>query len=74
MADSSSYEVFNLVWVVYQSTKINTYNKRITCMLTRVVQRLGGRECHKIVPLLGEDGTEIAPPEDVFDQRSGVMS
>ena len=74
MADSSSYEVFNLVWVVCHSTKINKYNKRIICILTRVFQRLGGRECHKIVLVLGGDGTKIAPPVDVFDQRPGVMS
>ena len=35
MADSSSYEVFTLVWVMYQLTKSNKYNKLITCMPTR---------------------------------------
>ena len=28
---------------------------------------IGGRGCHKFVPVLGEDGTKIAPPGDLFD-------
>ena len=33
----------------------------------------GDRECRKFVPVLGEDGTKIAPPGDIFDQPSGEM-
>ena len=28
----------------------------------------GGRGCNKFVPVLGENGTEITPTEDIFDQ------
>ena len=34
----------------------------------------GRRGCHKFVPVLGEDGTKIAPSEDLFDQPTGEMS
>ena len=34
----------------------------------RLVQRLGGRGCNKFVPVLGGDGTKIAPTGDIFDQ------
>ena len=34
----------------------------------------GGRGCNKFVPVLGGNGTEIAPPGDLFDQPSGEMS
>ena len=34
----------------------------------------GGRGCHKFVPVLGGDGTKIAPPGDLFDQPPGEMS
>ena len=44
MADSSSYEVFKLVWVMYQLTKINKYDERITCMLTRGNEQMVGNE------------------------------
>ena len=33
-----------------------------------------GRGCHKFVPVLGGDGTKIAPPKDLFDQPPGEMS
>ena len=33
----------------------------------------GGRGCNKIVPVLGGDGTRIAPPEDLFDQPPREM-
>ena len=33
----------------------------------------GGRGCRKIVPVLGGDGTKIAPPGDIFDQSPGEM-
>ena len=33
----------------------------------------GGRGCRKFVPVLGEDGTKIAPPGDIFDQPPGGM-
>ena len=39
-----------------------------------VVQRLGGWGCHKFVPVLGGDGTKIAPAGDLFDQPLGDMS
>ena len=39
-----------------------------------VTQRLGGRGCRKFVPVLGGDGTKIAPPGDIFDQTPGEMS
>ena len=32
-----------------------------------------GRGCHN-VPVLGGNGTKIAPPEDLFDQSPGEMS
>ena len=57
--------------------------RKVACLLldpcaqprcSRVVQRLGGgRGCHKFVPVLGGDGTKMAPPEDLFDQPSGDM-
>ena len=34
----------------------------------------GGRACHKFVPVLGGDGTKIAPPGDLFDKLPGEMS
>ena len=34
----------------------------------------GGRGCHKFVPVLGGDGTEITPPGDIFDQPPGEMT
>ena len=34
----------------------------------------GGGECHKFVPVLGGNGTKIAPPEDLFNQPPGEMS
>ena len=30
--------------------------------------------CNKFVPILGEDGTKIAPTGDIFDQPSGGIS
>ena len=33
----------------------------------------GGRGCRKFVPVLGRDGTKIAPPGDIFDQPPGEM-
>ena len=33
-----------------------------------------GRGCHKFVPVLGGDGTKIAPPGDIFDRSRGEMS
>ena len=33
-----------------------------------------GRGCSKVVPVLGRDGTKIAPPGDLFDQPLGEMS
>ena len=33
----------------------------------------GGRGCRKFVPVLGENGTKIAPPGDIFDQPPGEM-
>ena len=34
----------------------------------------GGRGCNKFVPVLGGDGTEIAPTGDIIDQYHGGMS
>ena len=34
----------------------------------------GDRACRKFVPGLGEDGTNIAPSGDIFDQPPGRMS
>ena len=34
----------------------------------RPVQRLGGRGCNKFVPVLGGNGTKIAPTGDIFNQ------
>ena len=40
-----------------------------------IVQRLGGgRGCYKFVPVLGGDGTKIAPPGDLCDQPPSEMS
>ena len=33
----------------------------------------GGRGCNKFFPVLGGDGTKIAPPGDLFDQPPGEM-
>ena len=33
-----------------------------------------GRGCKKNAPVLGGDGTKIAPPRDLFDQAPGQMS
>ena len=40
----------------------------------RVVQRLGGRRCHKFVPVFGGDGTKLVPPGDLFYQPPGKVS
>ena len=34
---------------------------------------IGGRGCNKFVPVLGGNGTKIAPTGDVFDQTPGQM-
>ena len=33
-----------------------------------------GQRCHNFVPVLGGDGTKIAPPEDIFDQPPDEIS
>ena len=33
----------------------------------------GGRGCNRFVPLLGGNGTKIAPTGDIFDQPPGQM-
>ena len=33
----------------------------------------GERGCNKIVPVLGRNGTKIAPTGDIFDQPPGQM-
>ena len=33
----------------------------------------GGGECNKFVPVLGGNGTNIAPTGDIFDQAPGQM-
>ena len=33
----------------------------------------GGGGCHNFVPVLGGDGTKIAPPGDLFDQPADEM-
>ena len=33
----------------------------------------GGGGCHNFVPVLGGDGTKIAPPGDLFDQTADEM-
>ena len=39
----------------------------------RQVQCLGGRGCNIFVPVLGENGTKIAPIGEIFDQPPGQM-
>ena len=34
----------------------------------------GGRGCNKFLPVLGGDGTKIAPPRDLFYQALGEMN
>ena len=34
----------------------------------------GGRGCHRFVPVLGGDGTKIAPRGNLFDEPPGEMS
>ena len=34
----------------------------------------GRRGCHKLVPVLGGNGSKIAPPGDLFDQPPGELS
>ena len=34
----------------------------------------GGRGCHNFVPVLGGDGTKIAPTGDILDQPPGEIS
>ena len=34
----------------------------------------GGRGCNKFVPVLGGDGTRMAPPGDLYDQSPREMS
>ena len=34
----------------------------------------GGRVCNKFVPVLGKDGTRIAPPGDLIDQPPREIS
>ena len=33
----------------------------------------GGRGCRNFFPVLGGDGTKLAPPGDIFDQPPGEM-
>ena len=40
----------------------------------RPVQRMGGgRGCNNFVPVLGGNGTDIGPTEEIFDQPPGQM-
>ena len=41
-------------------------------LLKRQVQRLGGG-CNIFVPVVGGNGTKIAPTGDIFDQPPGQM-
>ena len=72
-------EAKNLIlWVQYSTTVITKFHLPFvffTCssLCGGPVQRLGGggRGCNKFVPVLGENGTKIAPPGDIFDQSPG---
>ena len=56
-------------------TLVSSLSTSIFIQVIGVVQRLGGgRGCRKFVPVLGGDGTKIAPPGDIFDQPPGEMS
>ena len=57
---------------------MNSRIRRGLCWDTSLTSDLstigGGRGCNKIVPVLGGDGTRIAPPGDLFDQPPRAMS
>ena len=48
------------------------HRKSMSCYC-RQVQRLGGRGCNIFFPVLGGNGTKIAPTGDIFDQPPGQM-
>ena len=43
------------------------------CVRTSSTIGGGGRGCNIFVPVLGGNGTKIAPPRDIFDQPPGQM-
>ena len=50
-----------------------TYILHDVYVLTRSTIGGGGRGCNKFVPVLGGNGTKIAPTGDIFDQPPGEM-
>ena len=54
-----------------------TWSLDQACYVQRSVARStiggGGRECNTFVPVLGGNGTKIAPTVDIFDQPPGQM-
>ena len=45
----------------------------LSSLCTMGRSKIGGGGCHKFVLVFGGDGTKIAPPGDLFDQRPGEM-
>ena len=51
------------------------YENRNNVIVHQSRSTIGGRRgCNNFVPVLGGDGTKIAPPGDLFDQPPGEMS
>ena len=45
----------------------------VVCTMTRSTIGGGGRGCNKFIPVLGGNGTKIAPTGDIFDQPPDQM-
>ena len=76
--------ITNLAKFEKTNAKTNTFSKTTTRLQetkapppprpSRSMIGGGGRGCHIPPPVLGGDGTKIAPPGDLFDQPPGGMS
>ena len=53
----------------FRPDDVSSSGGRCECSCTAV----GGAGMSKFVPVLGGDGTKIAPPADLFDQPPGEM-
>ena len=57
--------------LLYLNTFILIYLFTITLLTRSTIE--GGRGCNDFVPVLGGNGTKIAPTGDIFDQTPGQM-
>ena len=63
-------------WKTASDKEIASLEKHALIKLVTITScsTIGGGGGHKFVPVLGGNGTKIAPPEDLFDQPPDGMS